>query len=357
MTQSTGKPRVALFAAPESSPAILFGLYDVLGSVGAVFPDMTTGEPGDALIDLRIVAADPSPFRCFGNVLVEPHGSIDDATTFDVVIVCDLYTPITTAPTDRFGREVEWLRRMHAGGSLIASVCTGSLLLAEAGLVDGRRCAGHWAYADLFGQAYPAVEFDASAILILASEADGIVTAGGVTAWQDLALHLIARLCGVEHAIQTAKVHLLTGHQDGQLPFAAMVRRADPSDAAVARSQAWIAENYASDNPVAAMVERSGLQSRTFGRRFRAATGHRPIDYVHALRIEEARHILEASSVGIDDVGDSVGYDDPTFFRRLFKRHTGLTPAAYRRKFATIAPHVGSGEVWSGANARVGGLR
>ena len=89
------------------------------------------------------------------------------------------------------------------------------------------------------------------------------------------------------------------------------------------------------------MVERSGLQPRTFGRRFRVATGHRPMDYVHTLRIEEARHILESSSVGIDEVGYSVGYDDPTFFRRLFKRHTGLTPAAYRRKFATIAPFEG----------------
>ena len=332
------RPRVALFAAPETSPAILFGLYDVLGSVGAVYPDMTTGEPGDALIDLRIVAAEREPFRCFGNILVEPHASIEDGETFDVVIVCDLYTPITSAPRGRFVREVEWLRQMHAGGSLIASVCTGSLLLAEAGLVDGRTCAGHWAYADLFRAEYPAVDFDESAILVLAAEADGVVTAGGVTAWQDLALHLVARLCGPEHAIRTAKVHLLATHDDGQLPFAAMVRRTDSKDASIARCQAWISENYASENPVAAMAGSSGLLPRTFGRRFRAATGHRPIEYVHAVRIEEARKILEASAVGVDEVGFSVGYEDPTFFRRLFKRRTGLTPAAYRRKFASFAP-------------------
>ena len=333
------KPRVALFAAPESSPAILFGLYDVLGSVGAVFPDMTTGEPGDALLDLRIVAAQPEPFRCFGNVLIEPNAAIDDADSYDVVIVCDLYTPITTAPRGRFAREAAWLREMHARGSLIASVCTGSLLLAEAGLLEGRTCAGHWAYADLFGSEYPGVAFDAAAILVLAAEADGVITAGGVTAWQDLALHIIARLCGPEHAIRTAKVHLLTGHQDGQLPYAAMVRRTDRTDAAVVRAQEWIADNYATDNPVAAMVERSALLPRTFGRRFRAATGRRPIEYVHEVRIDEARRILESSAIGVNDVGFSVGYDDPTFFRRLFKRMTGLTPAAYRRKFATIAPY------------------
>ena len=88
------------------------------------------------------------------------------------------------------------------------------------------------------------------------------------------------------------------------------------------------------------MVAHSGLQSRTFGRRFRAATGRRPMDYVHEVRIDEARHILESTAIGVDDVGYSVGYDDPTFFRRLFKRHTGLTPATYRRKFAQLASRV-----------------
>ncbi len=333
------RPRVALFAAPESSPAILFGLYDVLSSVGAVYPDMTTGEPGDAVLDLSIVAATGEPFRCFGNILVEPNAVIDDADSYDVIIVCDLYTPITTAPRGRFAREAAWLRAMHGRGTLIASVCTGSLLVAEAGLLDGRPCAGHWAYADLFESEYPAVTFDAAAILVLATETDGVITAGGVTAWQDLALHVIARLCGPEHAIRTAKVHLLAGHQDGQLPYAAMVRRSDPNDAAIARSQAWIADNYGVDNPVAAMIERSGLLPRTFGRRFRTATGRRPMEYVHEVRIDEARRVLESSSIPVDDVGFSVGYEDPTFFRRLFKRKTGLTPAAYRRKFATIAPH------------------
>ena len=147
-------------------------------------------------------------------------------------------------------------------------------------------------------------------------------------------------------------MHLLTGHEEGQLPFAALVRRTDGDDAVVARCQAWIAENYAVDNPVAAMVERSGLQQRTFGRRFRAATGERPIDYVHAVRIDEARHVLESSALGVDEVGFAVGYDDPTFFRRLFKRRTGLTPAAYRRKFASIPVYGRPAEARAGAVSR-----
>jgi len=331
-----GKPLIALLAAPETSPSVLYGFYDVLLSVGAVYPDMTAGTPGDALLDVRIVAATNAPFRCFGNVMVEPHAAIGQLDRVDVAIVCDMYTPIDCAPHGRYGLEIAWLQRMHRAGALIASVCSGSLILAEAGLLDGRECTAHWAYRDLFREQYPKVKLVAGSILNLGSEAKGIITAGGVTAWQDLVLHIIARLCGTQHAVRTAKVFLLSGHEDGQLPFASMCRRVQSSDAIIAKCQTWIAQNYNCENPVARMAGYSGLAPRTFARRFRAATGYLPMDYVHALRIEEAKQIIETEDGDMDEAGHRVGYEDPTFFRRLFKRQVGLTPAAYRRKFCSL---------------------
>jgi transcriptional regulator GlxA family with amidase domain len=127
------------------------------------------------------------------------------------------------------------------------------------------------------------------------------------------------------------------GHEEGQLPFSAMTRRVRTDDRAIRECLAWIADGYATPAPVGAMIERSGLTPRTFARRFRAATGRRPIEYVHELRIERARGLLEGGAETVDDVGHAVGYEDPTFFRRLFKRTTGMTPAAYRRRFAPIA--------------------
>jgi transcriptional regulator GlxA family with amidase domain len=329
-------PRIALLAAPESSASILYGLYDVLISVGPMWPDMIAAERGDRLLDVKIVAADREPFRCFGEILVEPHAAIGDVDAVDAVVVCDMYTRIDTPPRDRFAAELDWLRRMQIAGALISSVCSGSLLLAEAGLLDGRSCTGHWAYRELFRWAYPKVRFSPDGILDLSSEEDGLITAGGVTSWQDLALHLIARFCGPEHAAQTAKIHLLAGHQDGQLPFSAMGRQVRSDDRVIRECLAWIAENYAIPTPVTALAERSGLTRRTFARRFLAATGQRPIDHVQALRIEGARQRLETGTTPIDDVGYEVGYEDPTFFRRLFKRMTGVTPAAYRRKYQPI---------------------
>jgi transcriptional regulator GlxA family with amidase domain len=331
------KPVIALLAAPETSPAVLYGLLDVLLSVGAVYPELVGGATGEPLLDVRIIAAGLAPFRCvFGNIVVEPHASLATIGHVDVAIACDINMPIDTPPKGRYPAEIAWLRQVHTGGALLGSVCSGSLLLAEAGLLDGRRCAGHWAYRDLFRSAYPKVEFVIDSVLCLQSEAEGIVTAGSVTSWQDLALYVIARLCGNEHALRAAKVYLLSDHGDGQLPFAMMNRRVQKADGAIARCQMWIADNYSCANPVGVMAEQTGLNRRTFMRRFRAATGYRPLEYVHKLRIEEAKQIIERDAENLDQVGSMVGYDDPAFFRRLFKRQTGLTPAEYRRKFAPI---------------------
>jgi len=327
---------LAILAAPESSASVLYGLYDVLVSVGAMYPDMLTGKAGDALIDVSIVAASKEPFRCFANVLVEPAAAVDDIDDLDVVVAADMYAPIDAPPAGNWATETAWLRRMHSKGTLIASVCTGSLLLAEAGLLDGRSCASHWAYRDLFASAYPRVRLLPNAILNLRHESEGLITAGGVTAWQDLALHLIRRLCGPEHAVRTAKVYLLSGHEDGQLPFAAPTQPQLVGDAVVRDSLAWIDANFAAANPVSSMTEQSGLTPRTFSRRFIAATGRRPIEHVHRIRIEKARDLIEHGDDAIDDVGYQVGYEDAAFFRRLFRRTTGLSPAAYRRKYKGI---------------------
>jgi transcriptional regulator GlxA family with amidase domain len=337
LTATGRRTRIALLAAPETSASVLYGLYDVLLSVGAVYPDMTVGTAGDALLDVFIVAATGDPFRCFGNVLVEPAVACDDADDVDVVVICDMYAPITEAPRGKYPIETAWLRRVHARGGVIATVCTGSVLLAESGLLDGRACASHWAYGSLFQEAYPRVRFRPEKVLELAHESEGLITGGGVTAWHDLALYLISRYCSPAHATETMKVYLLDRHEDGQLPYSAMTHVVRGDDAAVRRAIDWIGAHYAEPNPVTRMADAAGLLPRTFARRFVTATRRRPIEHVHALRVERARRLLEEGAAVVDDVGYEVGYEDPTFFRRLFRRATGLTPAAYRRKYAAAA--------------------
>ena len=115
-----------------------------------------------------------------------------------------------------------------------------------------------------------------------------------------------------------------------------MNRQINTSDLAISECQQWIADNFAAPNPVQTMAERAGLNIRTFSRRFRAATERSPIEYVQALRVEEAKRILETEHDPVDDISVAVGYDDPSSFRRIFWREVGVTPAAYRRKFASL---------------------
>lgn len=330
------RPKIVLLAAENTTPSVLYGLYDVLYSVGAVYADMTEGAPGPESMDVKIVSRDGLPFRCASNVLVEPHAAMSAIDEADAVVVCDMYSPITKAPTGNYAEIATWLRAMHGQGALVASVCAGALVLAEAGLLDGRDAAVHWAYGELFAQNYPLVRVQKNCVLCLSAESDGIVTAGGVTSWQELALYLTASFCGHRQACETAKIHLLAGHEDGQLPFAAMNRRINTSDLVISECQRWIAENFTLPNPVQAMAARTGMNSRTLSRRFGAATGRSPIEYVQGLRMEEAKRILEDDKTPAEDVGVLVGYEDPASFRRIFRREVGVSPAAYRKKFAPM---------------------
>ncbi|MEM7169389.1 MAG: helix-turn-helix domain-containing protein [Pseudomonadota bacterium] len=334
------KSLIVLLAAPETSASVLYGLYDVLMSVGAVYPDMITGTPGRELLDVRIVSADGKPFHCIGNIPVQPHAAISEINSADAVVVCDMYTSIYDVPKNRYPREVYWLKQIYGSGAFLASVCSGALLLAESGLLDGQEATAHWAYRDMFQRHYPQVAFRNESILCLGAEHDRIVTAGGVSAWHDLVVYLIAQFCGYTHAIETAKVFLISGHSEGQSPYSVMTRPMESSDRPITDSQQWIAENYSTANPVESMVQRSGLNSRTFSRRFRAATGFTPIEYVQALRIEESKQMLETEFVPIDDIAAAVGYDDPASFRRVFKRNVGQSPAAYRKKFQDMSRFV-----------------
>ncbi len=330
------RPIICLLAAPTSSAAILFGLYDVLYSVGAVYPDMVHGAPGREMLDVRIVSADGKAFRCPGNVLVEPQESLASINACDAVLVCDMYSPIHTVPRDEYAAYGDWLRRQNAKGTLICSVCSGALLLAESGLLDGREVASHWAYSELFAREYPRIRLRRDSILCLSHEGQGIVTAGGVTSWQELVLYVIRKFCGAEVARQTAKVHLLAGHEVGQLPFAAMNLQIRSEDAVIAECQRWIADCYQLDNPVQRMVYRAALHPRTFARRFRAATGRSAIEYVVELRVEEAKQILETSDMPVEDVAWQVGYQDPAAFRRMFRKVSGTSPADYRKRYSRI---------------------
>ena len=328
---------VCLLTVPETTPFALYGLLEVFRSVGRVWQELTGEATGTAPLEVLVVSADGRPFTGHGGVPIAPDAAIADVARADVVVATDVAIPLASDPGALWPAEAAWLSRQYAAGATICSACSGSLLLGRSGLLDGKPATTHWGAVGLFRRHLPRVDLRPASVLVTAGEDGRLITAGGASAYEDLALHLIARLRGRAEAVRIAKIFLFGDRAEGQLPFAGPTPLRRHEDRAVADAQAWLADHYAVDNPVSTLIQRSGLAERTFTRRFKAATGLSPIAYLHVLRIEEAKQALETTDDAVDAIGLEVGYQDPSFFRRLFKRQAGVTPARYRQRYRNLA--------------------
>ena len=328
--------KIAILAMPETTASVVYGMYDLFMCAGRDWGLIVNGQPGPSLLQSVVVAAGTEPFEAANGVRMSAQARLDDCTDAQVVCVPELMVPPTEPVAGRFTQEVAWLRRCHANGATLATACSGALLLAEAGLLDGHEATTHWAYSEALQQRYPAIKVRTQRALVVAGDGQRLVMAGGGTSWQDLALYLIARHAGVDAAMQVARLSLIDWHSVGQQPFARLARTRQTGDALIGRCQVWIAEHYAESAPVAAMVRLSGLAERSFKRRFQQATGMSPLEYVHTLRLEEAKQMLESGTLSVEAIANEVGYEDAGFFSRLFKRQVNLTPAQYRKRFGTL---------------------
>jgi len=324
---------VSLVAVPESSAAVIYGLHEVFASVGTAW-EMLTGQSRPVrTMSPRIVAATKTPFLSSLGVPLTPDATFHETSDSAIVIVPDLALTDVTDVSAMRGEARSWLKQEFDSGAIVCSVCTGSVLLAAAGLLDGLDATTHWSACPIFEHEFQNVRLRPERILVPAGPDQRIITSGGSASWTELALYLIARFSGEEEARRTAKLFLFGDRTDGQLPFALLARPRQHDDRQVSDCQAWIASNYSAPKPVESMIQRSRLPARTFARRFKRATGFTPIAYVQTLRVEEAKQMLEATDEPVDTISAEVGYSDEAAFRRLFKRLTGISPGRYRQKF------------------------
>lgn len=336
MPERTGKYSVAFLTIPESTGSTLYGMYDLFAAVGRDWGVITEGQAGDAPFRPFTTAAEAGGFRMANGVYVLPDCTLDDAGIPDIVCVPELLVTPETDITGWYPREVSWLRSCYEHGAYVGTACSGALLVAEAGLLNGEDATTHWGYCDGMAQRYPQVRVHPHRALVTAGEGQRIVMVGGGSSWQDLALFLIARMAGIERALQVSKLYLIDWHHSGQQPYAVLTRHVQNDDAVVAHCQQWLAEHYDEPHPVRSMARMSGLSERSFKRRFRQATGMAPLEYVHTLRLEEAKQWLEGTDTAVEAIVEAVGYEDASFFNRLFRRKVGLTPSQYRRRFGAL---------------------
>jgi transcriptional regulator GlxA family with amidase domain len=280
----------------------------------------------------RIVVAGPGgvPVRTSAGLTLVPDIDLASAPAAHTVVV-----PGGRGARTGHAEVIAWLRRHGPRTQRLTSVCTGAFLLAEAGLLDGRRVTTHWAYAEALARQFPGVTVDPEPIFVR----DGpVVTSAGVTAGIDLALALVEEDIGREVALDVARLLVVFLRRPGsQAQFSAQLQAQLARRQPLREVQQWITECPGEDLSVDRLAARAGLSPRQFARSFTAETGVTPGRYVGQVRLEAARRELEDTGEGIEQVARSCGFGTPEAMRRAFVRTLGVSPAGYRQRFHATA--------------------
>ncbi|MEU9416633.1 GlxA family transcriptional regulator [Streptomyces sp. NPDC048272] len=320
-----------------SSRNVLVVLYDGVQSLDVTGPVEVFAAvarfPGRRGYEIRTVSPGGTPVRTSSGLTLVPDGDLESARP-DAGTT--LLVPGGRYTGDFEPRITEWLR-VHGGhAGRLVSVCTGGLLLAEAGLLDGHRATTHWVVCDQMARAYPAVTVEPDPIYVR----DGrVTTSAGVTAGIDLALALVEEDHGRNTALVIARHLVVFLRRPGnQAQFSAQLAAQTARREPLRDVQQWIAEHPGEDLGVEALAARAALSPRHFARAFQAETGVTPGRYVERVRVEHARRLLEEGAEGVAQISRACGYGTPEALRRAFVRTLGQSPAEYRRRFGRPAP-------------------
>lgn len=308
---------------------VLFVLFDGVQSLDVsgpleVFAGAETHLPGSYRI--RTASLDGAPVRTSSGLTLVPDQDLGGAFDAHTLVV-----PGGQGTRDPSPALTGWLREHGPRAERLVSVCTGALLLAAAGLLDGRRATTHWAYCGKLARDHPAVEVDPDPIYVR----DGrVATSAGVTSGIDLALALVEEDLGREVALGIARHLVVFLRRPGnQAQFSAQLAAQTARREPLREVQGWITEHPDADLGVEALAARASLSPRHFARAFRTETGMTPGRYVDRVRLEHARRLLEETADGIEEISRASGYGTPEAMRRAFVKALGAAPAEYRRRF------------------------
>jgi transcriptional regulator GlxA family with amidase domain len=320
------------------SPSTTVMPAEIFDTTGSLWNVLNAEEPSPRF---RVTTAtvDGRSVRAGETIAMTPQCALVDAPPPDLVFVPS--GGLTYQEVFRDGYDIDgvvarneavlpWLRDWAASGIRIAGVCSGVALLATAGLLDGKRATTHWGVAKYYMEKFPTVDWQPE---YLVTDAGNVCCGGGVNAASDLALYLVEKYCGREVACQSARAMLIEMPRTWQVAFAHLSPQTNHSDTPILNAQDWLHRHYTGEVSIEGLASMLGMSPRNFARRFKEATGKTPLNYLHTLRVETAKRLLENGRQSVQEIMLESGYEDGIFFRKLFKRHTGVSPAVYRARF------------------------
>ncbi|MFT6910340.1 MAG: transcriptional regulator GlxA family with amidase domain [Oleiphilaceae bacterium] len=223
-----------------------------------------------------------------------------------------------------------WIKYHYQRGAYICSMCTGSFILAESGILDDKLATTHWHYARHFSKAYPQIKLNEKLIL---TEDQRVICAGGATAANDLILLLVEKFVSKELAYECSKILLINTARRSQSEYILTHFYRNHSDTSIGKVQDWLEDHFSENFSIEQVAQNFGFGERQFKRRFKRATSETPISYIQKLRVEFTKKQLALTNQNFETITFDAGYSDANSYRRLFKTTTGLTPSTYRKKF------------------------
>lgn len=277
-------------------------------------------------IALHTTAFEGAPVTTRSGLHWTPDYTLEAASGCDIVYVPALWRnprPIVRRHPDI----LDWLREQYQNGALISAVGTGCCFLAEAGLLEGKPATTHWHYFDQFQKDYPYVDLKRQYFI---TQAGNLYCAASVNSLADLTVHFIQRLYGKSIASHVERhfSHEIRRSYESSGYFEAAHSRHPDED--IVQVQIWLQDNYWREILMPPLAQRFGMSLRTLNRRFKAATGQTPLQYLQEIRINSARDLLRTSNLSISEIADKIGYQDTGYFNSLFKKQLGASPSEYR---------------------------
>jgi transcriptional regulator GlxA family with amidase domain len=264
-----------------------------------------------------------------GLLTVKPHTNISDITKTNLIIVPSLTRDYQKAMK---GNKllIAWIEQQYKNGAEIASMCTGTFMLASAGLLDGKNCSTHWSAANTFRTMFPKVILQADKVI---THEHGIYTNGGAYSFLNLVIYLVEKYYDRQTAIYCSKVFQIEMDRQSQSAFTIFTGQKMHDDEMVQKAQAYIESKVDEKISIEDLSSRFAVGRRNFDRRFIKATGNTPVEYSQRVKIESAKKAFETSRKTINEVMYEVGYSDVKAFREVFRKITGMSPLAYRSKY------------------------
>jgi len=324
----TVMPKIRFWVAEGALFSSVAMLMDAF-SIANLWQRSYTGQQQDTLFQTEILTTDGAPVEAYGGLPVMPHRGVEKTARTDCLIISPFLPKVTPMPSD-LDILVRWVHALRRRKTPIATSCTGTFILAEMGLLDGKTATTNWQYARMFQKRYPKVRLCPQHIM---TEDDGILCTGAATAVYHLALYLIRRFGSHKLAGATSRALLVDPNRNSQVPYVLSLPFKNHGDAQVLKAQRFIEENYPVIDSIDDVARRVGISPRHFKRRFKSATGELPLKYLQHIRIDAAKEKLETTRDNIEEITCAVGYRDVSSFCRLFKQYTEISPSAYRDKF------------------------